>query len=109
MKKSFPLNESLQLQTENEGGTIDNYTNVIITRLKEERRRLLENPNYKFAPSTNKLRQRNFKSRYNRKKNLRLVQATPIDAIPLQVIYPTNKSDYEEMDGDYESEKDSTE
>ncbi|PWA49881.1 hypothetical protein CTI12_AA477500 [Artemisia annua] len=94
------------LEAENRGATVDDYTKVIITRLKEERRRVQENPDYKLAPSTNKLRQRNFKARYKTRKNLILVLATPIEATPLQGINPTNNLDSEKMDGDYASDND---
>ncbi|PWA81531.1 protein RKD1 [Artemisia annua] len=71
---------------ENGGSMVDDYTEVIITRLKEEIRRVQENPNYKLAPSTKKLRRQNFKAIYKRKKELNLDPATTIEARPLESI-----------------------
>ncbi|PWA77480.1 hypothetical protein CTI12_AA225140 [Artemisia annua] len=90
------------LHEENGGAPVDDHTNVTITRLKEERRRVQENPNYKLSPTTKKLRRRNFKARYKRSKNMNFAPTTTIEAAPLQVIYPSNISDSKEMDGDYD-------
>ncbi|PWA74199.1 protein RKD1 [Artemisia annua] len=75
-----------ELKAKNGGPTVDDYTEVIITRLKEERRRVQENPNYKLAPSTKKLRRQNFKAIYKRKKELNLDPATTFEARPLESI-----------------------
>ncbi|PWA91553.1 hypothetical protein CTI12_AA087800 [Artemisia annua] len=90
------------LQAENGGATVDNYTKVIIARLKEERRRVEENPDYKLASSTIKLRQQISKARYERMKNLNLDPATATEVTPLDVIHPTNNSGFEQMDGAYD-------
>ncbi|PWA88718.1 hypothetical protein CTI12_AA117280 [Artemisia annua] len=96
------------LQAENEGATVDDYTKVIITRLKEERRRVQENPDYKLAPSTKKLRDKSFKARHKRRRNLNLEPTTAIEATPLDAIHPTKNSGSEEMHGDYDTQRNHT-
>lgn len=71
--------------------------------------RVQQDPDYKLAPTTKKIRQMNFKARYKRRKHLNLDPTTGIDAIPLEVIYPTDNSDYEEMDSAYGSDNNSIE
>ncbi|PWA56057.1 hypothetical protein CTI12_AA422570 [Artemisia annua] len=88
-------------QAENGGATVDDYTKVIITRLKEERRRVEENPDYKLAPSTKKLRDKSFRARHKRRRNLNLEPTTAIEATPLDAIHPTKNSGSEEMHRDY--------
>ncbi|PWA46580.1 hypothetical protein CTI12_AA507260 [Artemisia annua] len=92
------------LQAENGGATVDNHTKQIITSLKEEKMRIQEDPDYKLTPTKKKIRQRNFKARYKRRKHLNLDATTPLD-----VIYPTDNTDSEEIDGDYGSDNDSLE
>ncbi|PWA36306.1 hypothetical protein CTI12_AA601550 [Artemisia annua] len=89
------------LQAENGGATVDDYTKVIITRLKEERRRVEENPDYKVAPSTKKLRDKSFRARHKRRRHLNLEPTTAIEATPLDAIHPTKNSGSEEMHRDY--------
>ena len=62
-----------------------------------------ENPDYEIAATTKRLRQKSFKANHNNRKNKRLIlsltNATEaIEATPLQVVYPTDSSNYEEMD-----------
>ncbi|PWA53849.1 protein RKD2 [Artemisia annua] len=97
------------LQAENGGATVDAHTKQIITSLKEEKMRVQEDPDYKLTPTTKKIRQRNFKARYKWRKHLNLDATTEIDATPLDVIYPTDNTDSEEIDGDYGSDNDSLE
>ncbi|PWA88584.1 Protein RKD1 [Artemisia annua] len=97
------------LQVENGGATVDDHNKQIITSLKEEKMRVQEDPDYKLTPTTKKIRQRNFKARYKRRKHLNLDANTKIDATPLDVIYPTDNTDSEEIDGDYGIDNDSLE
>ncbi|PWA43182.1 hypothetical protein CTI12_AA538170 [Artemisia annua] len=83
--------------------TVDDSTKVIITRLKEERRRVEENPDYKLAPSTKKLRDKSFRARHKRRRYLNLEPTTAIEATPLDTIHPTKNSGSEEMHKDYAS------
>ena len=74
----------------------------VILKLKEERRKIEENPDYEIAATTKRLRQKSFKANHNNRKNKRLIlsltNATEaIEATPLQVVYPTDSSNYEEM------------
>lgn len=71
--------------------------------------RVQEDPDYKLAPTTKKIRHRNFKARYRRRKHLNLDRTIGIDATLLEVIYPTVHTDSEEMDGNYGSDNDSLE
>lgn len=73
----------------------------IITKLQEEKRRIEENPELPITKNTKKLRQKLFKAKHVKKKhiNLELSLAPPvsIDVEPLQVIYPTDHANYEDI------------
>ncbi|PWA81532.1 hypothetical protein CTI12_AA185950 [Artemisia annua] len=97
------------LQAENGGAAVDKCTKEIITSLKEERMRVQQDPDYKLDPTTKKIRQKNFKARFNKRKHLNLVPTTGIDATPLDVIYPTDNTNSEEMEGHYGNDNDGLE
>ncbi|PWA68671.1 protein RKD1 [Artemisia annua] len=100
-------------------GGAETYANSeeIIARLKEEIKHIRQNPNLPVANSTRRLRQRYFKVKHqerNQKKesiNLELSLAcpTPANVEPLQIIYPSNYSGYEEIYDGFVSDSDEQE
>ena len=113
------------LQKQHGGAETNGNHQEKITRLEEEKRQLKQNPNLPIANSTKRIRQRYFKVKHqerNQKKesinlelsesiNLELSLACPTTANvkPLQIIYPSNHSGYEEIYDGFVSDSDEQE
>ncbi|PWA90234.1 RWP-RK domain-containing protein [Artemisia annua] len=87
------------------------YTREIITRLLKEKKKVEENPNYQLPKNIIQLRKRSFKARYKKRKSmgLKLAITNPREEnepTPLEIIYPTNEKDYEELDDSYDGDCD---
>ena len=102
-----------------EHASAETYGNIqeIIAGLKAEIKQLQENPNLPVCDSTRRLRQRYFKAKHRQKHqkketiNLELSLACPTssDVEPLQVVYPTSYTGYEEIYTGFVSDSDEQE
>ena len=85
----------------------------MIATLQEEKRQIEEHPELPISNNTKRLRQKLFKANYKKRRTINLdLSLAPLiseNEEPLQVIYPDNYSNYEEVEiayaGDYEEQE----
>ena len=80
----------------------------MIATLQEEKRQIEEHPELPISNNTKRLRQKLFKANFKKRRTINLdLSLAPLiseNEEPLQVIYPDNYSNYEEVEIAYASD-----